>query len=169
MSTILAQTGRAKLQWAASVTIGPSGHFRAFRGTAAGGAVDYDTPYIPRNIPAWPARQYPGGFGSGPFGDGGFGHGYLGVGFGRGPFGRGPFGRGVPGLEVVGPPLADGTWYFAIVGYDEHGNADPSGDRVTASVALAGTPAAPGEPSPTAWTAATGTATIDYDLSTDDA
>jgi len=169
MSTITAQTARALLQWTTTVTIGPDGYYVAYRGTAAGGAVDYDTPYITRKIPAWPTRRYPGGYGSGPYGSGAYGHGYLGgVGYGRGPYGRGPYGRGATILQAVGPPLADGTWSFAVVGYDDLGNADPSGDRLTDSIALAGTPEPPGEPDPSAWAAGTGTVTVDYDVSTDD-
>ena len=164
---IIARTAKIVLTWPANHTVGPDGYYIAY-GSAAGdgGAIDYDNRLIGRKIRPWPDGRYPGGYGSGLYGRGGYGHGYYGgAGYGSGMYGRGPYGRGARTLQATSGPKADGSWNTVVVAYDAAGNADPSGDRDTELVALAGTPEPCGAPSG-AW--AGGTLTLSFALSTDD-
>jgi len=80
-------------------------------------------------------------------------------------FGRGPFGRGAPTIEAVTGKKLDGVWNTVMVAYDQAGNADPSADRDTETVSLAGIPKPPGAPTGS-W--ADGTLNLTFDLSADD-
>lgn len=159
--SITAHNAKAELRFGAA-RLPADGYYLLFG--ESDGALDYAAALAPRKIAAWPEGP-PDGWGQGRWGYGCWGLGGSAAGWGEGPWGYGPWGFGCPGRTVVTPPLADGDWDFAIVGYDALGNADPEADRVEASVTLAGTPEPPGAPE-ASWAA--GTLTLSYELSTDD-
>jgi len=161
---INATSARALIKWPTNVSVGPKGYFRLYSEDTAGSGMNYTDPVVQRKLPAWPLK-YPGGLGSGPLGKGGLGHGYRGFGLGKGALGNGPLGRGCMMLQVRGPKMTDGAYDFAVVAFDEFGNDDPSGDRTTVEVTLAGVPRPPVVPT-AAWSG--GTTTVTYALSADD-
>lgn len=143
------------------------GHYDAFSGDSAGGAVDYNSSINHRPIRAWP-NQSPGKFGDGMGADGsdidGFGSG--GPGDGRGADGLGMDGFGAELLEYLTDELADGTYEFGVVGYDTAGN--PSTGNLEDEAVLAAAPEPPGVPTADSYVLATDTLTLSFGLSADD-
>ncbi len=115
------------------------------------GAIDYASPINPSPIAAWPDGVGKVGDGLAADGDGVDGIGLGGVGDGGGSGGLGPDGMGVGLLTIVTPPLPDGLHLLAVVGSDVAGNQAPPAAAAIVAVELAGVPAPPGPPRPTAF------------------
>jgi hypothetical protein len=94
-------------------------HFLVYGEATPGGGVDYDTPLA--KVLAYPTGQ-------------------LEDGFGIGGFGEGSFGRSAWSYTWMGSPRGPGTWTFAVVAYDQAGNAS---DTRTTTVAIVGPPLPP--------------------------
>ncbi len=165
---IIAQDARVRIRWPQNQAVPLGGHYDAFRGNNAGGAVDYGSRINKRPIRAWPNHAMCKiGDGMGPDGSGADGFGWGGIGDGRGADGLGMDGFGAEMLEHLTDELPDGTYNFAVVGYDTAGNA--STGNLDDEAVLAGTPEPPGVPAADSYVKVTDTLRLTWTLSGDDA
>jgi len=154
-----------RLQWPQEQQVPLGGAYRAYRDNRDG-QIDYDAAVNAKPLPAWPEGEGKMGFGLGAFGACPFGF-EGGLGFGLGAFGSGPFGFESGPMQYVTAPLDDGTWKFAVVGFDAAGNGlVPS--SVTASATIAGVPLPPGVPQIVQYDAQSDCLTVQWTLSPDD-
>ena len=164
---IIAQNARSRIRWPQNQSVPRGGRYDAFMGDAAGGAIDYGSRINRRSIPAWPNHAPEKiGDGMGPDGSGLDGFGSGGVGDGRGADGLGMDGFGAKLLEHLTDEMPDGTYNFAVVGYDPAGNA--STGNLDDEAVLAGTPEPPGGPTADSYVQGTDTVTFSWPLSDDD-
>ena len=119
-----APADRVTLSWLGGSYLDPTGGddvqgFRVFGAARPGGPVDMATPLAD-------VAAYPGGT---PI-----------DGYGLGGFGQGGFGRSASSYRWTSPPLASGTWSFAVAPYDRAGN---QGEPAVMSAAVASPPRPP--------------------------
>lgn len=122
------RTDSALLRWQGGTYLDPAGTddilaFRIYGSASPGTPVDFNN--LLAQVPAYP----------------------LGVivdGFGKGGFGSGGFGRAASSYSWHSPPLAPGTWSFAVVPCGRSG-ATPGTSPLTTSVTLATPPRPPGQ------------------------
>lgn len=107
---------RARLEWQGGSFLGDVVSFNLYAGRSPGGAVDYSDPVA--TIAAYPQGQVHDGFG-------------------LGPYGAGLYGMAAGLYSWTSPPLANGTWNFAVAPVD---SAGLEGSPQTASQAIAGPP-----------------------------
>jgi len=134
-SSLVAPGGRserAQLSWSGGTYLDPTGRddlggFRVYASPAPG------TPVDPTSAVASVAA-YPGG--------------WINDGFGKGGFGATGFGRAATPYRWRSGPLASGVWQFAVVPFDEAGNARGVGQVASVTIKAAPRPPAqaPGGP-----------------------
>ena len=156
---------QVELNWPQQQQVPLDGYYKVFRDNRDG-VVDYDSPVNALPIPAWPEGVGKRAFGLGLFGAGMFGFGAVGYPFGHGRFGMGRFGFGAEMHAYLTPPLADGTWRFAVVGFDPAGNPAAPAAAIEHACGVAGSPRPPSDLEATAYAA--GVLTLDWTLSEDD-
>ena len=117
---------RAALTWQGGTYLDPTGRgdvagFKIFAARSPGGEVD-------RSAPIDSVAANPGG--------------WITDGFGLGGFGGGTFGRSACTFKWSSPPLASGTWRFAVVPHDAAGNLQGPGRTVQVTIVAAPRPPA---------------------------
>jgi len=160
-------TSQAVIRWPQQQEIEPGGYYNVYA-DARDGVIDYATPCNAAPKVAWPENAGRVGDGLGPDGSGADGYGYGGIGDGAGADGYGWDGFGAALLAVTSGPLADGTWLFAVVGYDAAGNPSSAAGGTTAQATLAGTPEPPASIEANSYDDVTGTLAMTLGLSADD-
>jgi hypothetical protein len=115
---------RANLTWYGGTYLDATGlndvsGYLIYQSPSPGSAVSYGTPVS--NMPAYPAR-------------------IITDGFGIGEFGRGGFGRSASSYEWYSDPLTSGVWQFAVVPYDNAGNAQTSAQTISVTISTAPRP-----------------------------
>ena len=163
---MIVASAQIEISWPTQQSVPLLGYFQIYK-DAQDSAVDYDSPVNPSPIPAWPDGAGKLGDGLGEDGEGADGYGHGGMGDGIGADGMGMDGFGAAMLSFVTPPLDDGDWEIAVVGYDGAGNAITPA-TIEQAVSLAGTPDPPGIPEASAYDDGPDSLTIDWELSDDD-
>ena len=167
MSSIVAQSARARLTWPKQHTVEDGGGFNVYD-DQRDGSVNYGTPLNATPIDAWPSLAGKIGFLEGLFLGGAFLEGDGGFGFLDGRFLEGAFLEGDAVQEVgdvegyLTTKLTDGDWIFGIKAVDAAGNESTATEE---TITIAGVP----EPASDITASLDGdNLTIGWTLSTDD-
>jgi hypothetical protein len=150
-------TQSVRLTWPQGQHVPGLGYYQAYRDGAA--TPDNDSP-----IAAWPDGHGKRGWGRGTWGSGRWGRSAAGMGWGLGDWGRGGWGIGGRNLRFTADLVPDGVRTWQVLAYDAAGN-DSAGNP-TATLAVAGEPAAPRDVQPSAYAA--GVLSVTFTLSEDD-